>query len=291
MTRLDEPLSSSAPMAWRLAPTLCAPDPAADGSCAWYHGLWQYLRLMQLVETPELHAAFFREALDAVHANGGAPRILVSGAADYSMLAYVIAVFGARETAPDVTVVDRCETPLALNRWYAELAGLQLATSHGDIRQYANASGFDAICTHSLLGRFSPEERPALFQKWHELLRPGGTVVTVNAVRPGHTTPMVRFSADEVRAFRAKVHRSAEDLRDTLQMDPLVLAEAAERYASQHRIYPVRSEEELRDLFRRSGFTLVHWSAAPAVSGAQLGLHGPTVVGNAKHFRIVAARA
>jgi len=290
MIQLDEPLSSSAPIAWRLAPTLCAQDGAADESCAWYHGLWQYLRLMQLVETPEVQAAFYREALETVRADGAAPRILVSGTADYSMLASVVAAFRARETEPDVTVVDLCETPLALNRWYAERADLRLVTRHSDILQYADADGFDAICTHAFLGRFSPEARPALFEKWHALLRPGGAVVTVEATRPGHSAPMVRFTADGVREFRAGVHRSAEELRDTLQMDPLVLAEAAERYASRHRAHPLRSEEELRDLFRRSGFTIARWSAAPPVNGAP-GLHGPTMVGTARLIRIIATRS
>ena len=59
---VDEPLALSAPLAWRLAAALCRPDPTTGEPCAWYHGLWQYLRLMRLVDPLSNHAAFFREA-------------------------------------------------------------------------------------------------------------------------------------------------------------------------------------------------------------------------------------
>ena len=53
----------------------------------------------------------------------GPRRVLISGAADYSILAYVL--WACRENGLDaeVTVLDRCDTPLLLNTWYAEQGG------------------------------------------------------------------------------------------------------------------------------------------------------------------------
>jgi len=44
-------------------------------------------------------------------------------------------------------VVDRCDTPLALCRWYAERAGFEIDTRASDILRFQDAQGFDAIVT------------------------------------------------------------------------------------------------------------------------------------------------
>src|SRR6185295_15768452 len=89
----DEPVPESAPLAWRLAPQLCRKDPATGATCAWLHAFWQCLRLVEVAAAPDRHAAFYQEAFEAVAAGNGATRMLVSGAADYSMLAHALAAF------------------------------------------------------------------------------------------------------------------------------------------------------------------------------------------------------
>ena len=85
-----EPLELSAPLAWRLAPTLCRKDPATGEDCAWSHGFWQYLRLLGLAGDPGNHADFFHEAFTEAGRGGAALRILVCGTADYAMLAMLM---------------------------------------------------------------------------------------------------------------------------------------------------------------------------------------------------------
>ena len=46
-------LLESAPLARQMAPRLCRRDSATGESCAWIHGLWQYLRLLGLASTPD----------------------------------------------------------------------------------------------------------------------------------------------------------------------------------------------------------------------------------------------
>lgn len=43
--------------------------------------------------------------------------MLISGTADYSMLAHLLQAYRNVEAAVHVTVLDRCETPLYLCRW------------------------------------------------------------------------------------------------------------------------------------------------------------------------------
>src|SRR5262245_1212203 len=145
-------LLESAPLARQMAPQLCRRDPATGESCAWIHGLWQYLRLFGLASTPDQHAKFFLRALETVTGASGKPRVLVSGTADYAMLALVLKAYGKGTIRPDVTVVDQCETPLMLNRWYAERVAHAVTTHCCDILDYPERHSFDALCTHSFFG-------------------------------------------------------------------------------------------------------------------------------------------
>jgi 2-polyprenyl-3-methyl-5-hydroxy-6-metoxy-1,4-benzoquinol methylase len=279
-------LELSAPLARRLAAARCRVDPETGRSCAWYHGLWQYLRLFELVETPRYHAAFFREALAALPERRD-PAILVSGAADYSMAAHVVA--GCRELgrAPKVTVLDRCETPLQLNRWYAERAGIAIETRCLDVLACEESGQFDGIFTHAFLGRFPPAQRAVLFTKWRQLLRPGGAVATVTPVRPGDEQ-VAGFDARGAEALRETVRGIATAWRGALDVAPATLADEAWRYAQMHRVHPVRSAGELHELLEAAGLRVARLEHVASLA-SMLGVpRGPTIVGSAAYLRIVA---
>ena len=227
MQPVEEPILESAPLAWHLAPQLCRKDSATGENCAWYHRFWQILRLMGLGGSPAIHAEFYRSALGAASSDGNKLRILISGAADYSMLAHVLAALGARNPSPEITVVDICETPLWLNRWYAARASCQIETHSSDISEFEAARPFDAICTHSFFGQIPEDKRPGLLSAWQRLLRPGGVAITADRVRPASSGDPVRFSTNQAQEFCATVRRHAEAMRETLQIDPPELA----RYA------------------------------------------------------------
>ncbi|MGP1678093.1 MAG: class I SAM-dependent methyltransferase [Burkholderiales bacterium] len=291
MKNLVEPLELSAPLARRLAPQLCRTDPATGENCAWCHGFWQYLRLLGLASTPGHHADFYRRGFQAVTGESGtAPSVLVSGAADYSMLAHVLAIFRERALEPAVTVVDACDTPLFLNRWYAERESASVACSRCDILEYAGGAPFDAVCTHSFLVQFSPDARIRLLQKWRRLLRPGGTVITVTRVRPEAATERVGFSAEQAQSFRTAVLHQAEAMRATLQVDPADMAREAEIYMNGQRPWPVRSRAEIQQLFERCGFRVDELSDAPRNAATGQQPDGPAVAGSGERAQIIATR-
>lgn len=285
-----EPLAESAQLARRLAPELCRIDPETNASCAWNHGFWQVLRLLKLNATPEDQTELYRDALRALGTTARPPRVLVSGSADYGMLHQVLAAFAGTDDTPEVTVVDICETPLALNRWYAERHGVAIRTACADMLEYTDALPFDAVCTHSFLGQFSPEQRQWLIAKWHALLRPGGIAVTVNRVRPDAAPGPVAFGPTQAAALRDTIVPLAPSLPEGLGLDGVSLANEAERYASRQRPYPVRSFEEIRALFERGGFRLEHLSSAPVAGSAQHAVRGPTVSAGADYASIIARR-
>ena len=289
---VDEPLLESAPIAWRLARELCRTNPATGASCEWLHAFWQCLRIIGLAATPDRHAGFYQAAFDGVGAGDGSPRILVSGTADYSMLAHVLAAFRARGVEPSVTVIDVCETPLELNRWYAQRAGGRVETAQSSVLQYPAPAPFDCVCTHSFLGMFSGEERPALIAAWRRLLKPGGRVVITHPLQPLQSNEPNRFSPEQATAFRGLVGSRAAQLAAIIGTEPDAIMARAERYLEARYGHPLRSGDEIAALFEDGGFDPVHIACGPVTVEEPPAIGGPGLrKPNAHYASVVAIRA
>src|SRR5262245_37835427 len=104
---IAEPVSESCDWLSAVAAWTCRDD--GTGRCDWYHGTWQYLRILNLVSNPTWHSDFFVQAMRALVADQPQTRVLISGSADYSMFAHAVAALGPRLSA---TVLDWCPTPL-----------------------------------------------------------------------------------------------------------------------------------------------------------------------------------
>jgi len=240
--------------------------------------------VLGLGTTPAGHADFFFHAFESVAARR--PRVLIAGGADYAMFAYALAACRARGLEAEFSMIDWCETPLMLSRWYGERESTPLRTMCRDLLEPGDEPGYDVICTQALLGYFSPQHRPRLIANWHRALRPGGLVVTANRLRPGAADAPAVFSALQVEEFvQIVLHKArAASLAAELAVD-------AQRYASRQAHWPVRSTEEVRALFEGAGFRIAHLSCAPMASGAgEAQLNVPTVAGSASYARIVAIK-
>lgn len=279
----------SAAIAQSVAERMCRFNAEAGESCAWYHGFRMYLRALGLAVSPQDHAEFYRNAVAAMAGQTHPLRVLVSGAVDYSMAAHVFWAAEESGVDVDVTVVDVCETPLYLNRWYSQREELPIATVHADILSYAPTRPFDLVCTNSFLGQFAPHQRPKLIEQWRSLLVPGGRVVTVTPVRPGSGAGLVGFSAEEAQKLRDVVVEAAEGCPQELGCDPHELARLTEAFAARMRIHPVRSLDEIRELFEAGGLTVKHLSSAP-IGGGHAGLSGPAVSRRVAYASVIASR-
>jgi hypothetical protein len=286
----EELLPESAPLAWELAPRLCRKDPATGESCSWYHGIWQFLRIMGLTSSAAQRAEFYHREIGAACAGSPAPRILISGTADYAMLALVIAAFRDRNTRPVIAATDMCETPLHLSRWYAERSGCAIATFCGDILEYQDPDGFDVICTDGFFSRFPAARRPALVAKWQTLLRKGGRVISTNRLHPGSTDERSSFSSARTQQFLEDARRIALEKRGLLRIETAELLRGMKIYAEKHDTYPLASMDEIRALFESSGFSIDTLSAISRVREQPGAKPGAAAGKEAMQMHVVASR-
>jgi hypothetical protein len=189
-----------------------------------------------------------------------------------------------------MTVLGICRTPLRLCEWFADRNDTPIVTVAQDILDYRPSQPFDAICTHAFLGRFQPAERAVLIARWHDLLRPGGRVVTVNRVRPD-APETVRFTAEQSARFVERVRLAAQQAEPSLDLSADALVAMAQIYVAAKRTVPLRSTDELGALFEAAGFRIEQLAAGPVGSRMLQAPAGPTMSGGAQYARIVAFRA
>lgn len=252
---LDSPalMAVSAAVARRLAAGLCAGGGDRGEGCAAYHGFYPLLRLLGLAASPARHAEFYARALARLAPSHG-PRVLVCAAADYAMMAHVVGAYRGAGIEPEIDVVDLCETPLRLCEAYARLVGTRADMYAADVRAW-DGQGYDLLCTHSLLVKFSAEERAAVVSRWSSFLRPGGAVVSTVRIDPELSAATTAFAPGRDEAFAELVvgearrqgwdGASAEDL-----------ATEARAYAAGIASHPVASRQELVELFDTAGFEM-----------------------------------
>lgn len=281
-------LAEAAPLALRWSRELCRHINPSGHSCAAYHGIWQYLRLLGINTALFADAAFYRDAMRPA-IRRGARRVLISGCADYAMAAVVLWIFAGEGVRPELTVLDVCETPLRLSQWYARRHGAALDIVVANILDYRPATRFDIVCTNAFLSFFSPEERPALAARWYDLLAPGGIVAVVNRLRPD-ASALERFSAAQARDFADRVRREAAARRELLPPGIALdeLAALADAYSAQNIVYPLRSEAELVTLMTGAGFAVETPQSRTVADPSRL--RGPTMTGGATYAQFCVRR-
>ena len=212
-----EPLAESALLAHQWAQSSCCKD-GENAGCAWYHGSWQVLRLLGVFNSIRSDDDFIFRELDAALSHG-ATRFLISGAADYALLARISESAARHKVTPEITVVDQCKTPLELNRWFARRAGLEIEIQQADILQYDNPGRFDLVCTHSFLSYFDQTARNSLAAAWWNCLATGGVVLTAQRIRPGVTESKIVYTPQQAVAMGDLAFRLAEKQLDQLGID------------------------------------------------------------------------
>ena len=215
-------------------------------SCSWYHGTWQYLRLLDMVATPSWYP-FYNSALSRILANKPTANVLISAAADYGMLATLYKAIETAQANPTIVIYDICRTPLRSCEWYADRAGLTVKTVRGDLLEgRIPEAPFDLIVTDEFLTVLKIDYKPMITKRWRELLRPGGSVVTT-AMIGSVTTPQLR---------EGYAKRSRQLVSDNLNSFPQLengnanlLMEQFDRFANFHTRHMINDEHEIRSLF------------------------------------------
>lgn len=287
-----EPLALSAALARSWAAEQCMHD-AGAGPCDAYHGFWQTMRLMRLGATLGGHPGHYLEAIAAWAAqprHGGAPRrVLVSGCADYSMLAHVWHAGAAVAADMDITVLDICPTPLRLNTWLAERHGRSVRTVCEDIRTHRPGAAYDLVITSSFLGFFHPSDRPELFQAYRAMLRDGGQLVFSNRLRAAPEHEPVGFTPAQAAQFADLAARLSGTLPASAALDANRAHAMALAFARHTRNYPLASARTIEDLAAGAGLQLRQCQVvqnAPMHPGAS----GPTLGDGSRYLFVVLQR-
>jgi SAM-dependent methyltransferase len=266
-------LDEAAALSRLLADTLCTTSLRGD-DCGALHGVWPDLRRLGLAAEPRWHENFYLESMSARFAIPDRPRVLIAGCADSGMLE-VVALAARRACASvDVTVVDRCATPLLLCAWLGVLVDVPVRTARSELCDWEDVLPYDLICTHSVLTYGPLDWRRRLVRRWFASLRPGGAVVTVS--RLAHTPHAV--ADGDAERFARTVRDRCERLGERRDTEDLV--RRAARFARAQSSQPVGDAADLRSLFEAAGFAVEHLKvtpgvavqrALPAVSGALRG--------------------
>lgn len=244
VARVVEPLEEAASIQWDIAQRVCV------DACRWYHGPRLYLRAAGVVDGVTPDSAFLVEALTTLAREGVGPRVLISAAADFGTLAHVVAAYSSAGRPLEVLVVDRCATPLFMNEWYGRRMSVPVVSVQSDILAFERPQAFDLICTHSFMGRFDLERRQHVVRRWHDLLAPGGAVVTAHRLRRSLPAAETKLAPADAAVLHERLRRAL----DKPSIDPAALRRWTEEFVSRKTTHPVASAVDDRVLFEQGGF-------------------------------------
>jgi len=210
-SEISEPLAESAPIAFEAAMTGCASADELTG-CRAYHAIWQYLRLTDAIRAVRVDGPLFAAAVKAQVVRAPLRRILISGTADYSMLAYLGHAAKSVGASPVFDIVDRCATALKMNEWYSVRRGLAVRTILTDVNAYQPMESYDLISTHSFLYWAGAEQRTRLFRNWRSWLAAEGRLCFSNRIEPISLPPDAVGSANRVNGMVAEFFRRRTEL-------------------------------------------------------------------------------
>lgn len=252
---LEEPMLKSAPLMSMLSEVMCKGSQVSAEDCSWYHRVWQYLRIFDVVSTPTWHYRFYFESLRRLFAMRKNIKILISGTADYSMLAHVLYAFSNTDTKYEITVLDLCQTPLVLCEWYAGQEGKKIKTIREDILKFNIQEHFDLIITDAFLTRFSDDEKLQVLKKWNSLLKKDGIIITT--IRIEKSDGPTKTSETEISKFTNEVFKSAQNWQPFLPESAEKLSSWAHEYARRMISFPVKNKDFLHKLLIKSGFSVI----------------------------------
>ena len=248
--KMTETLEQS--FAWAHA---CAQDHCAD--CAWYHGTWQYLRLLGLGKTLSGQSDWFIAQIRAAR-DTPSLSILILGCADYSAFAHVIHALGLSSKQPElhprIVAVDRCATPLRLNHYLSEQTGIPITVHTSDALEFQPQEKFDLIFTSSFFGYFDPSQRRQVFSRCHDWLKPQGRLFFAARLRPGDASVPARAAPETIELMVQKALGLHQKFCLDGKWSDADLAERLRAYMTHTTNYPIHSAQSLTDVLLAVGF-------------------------------------
>ncbi|MFN4140931.1 methyltransferase domain-containing protein [Aestuariivirga sp.] len=255
---IDEDLPALAAQSFRLALASC-------GECRDYHATWSYVRAAGLRKGAPADIPHLRECLEGL---SGSVSVLIAGSADTGQ---VVAVANA---LPDrrgrITLVDVCQTPLALCESFAADHALPLTVGRVDIEQAAGYGPFDVVLFHNFLSFLDDSKRHAALASLRLALSPQGRLVIFQRLAAAEATGGGAIDGTE----------AARRVTEALRLRGIPLPEEEERFAKRlaaaagsaaraRRLSAFTSVTQIEDNLLRAGYReiRVRALAEPASEG------------------------
>ncbi len=278
MTSLKDHLLNTCNSMYKTALTNCKSDFVDRDSCFWYHSIWQYLRVLDCVSSPDWHKDFYIQAIKKyINKNNiNQINILISGCADNSMLYVVVLALSQMiveqsKLTGKIVAVDLCDTPLIVCRnWWANakkcgeyydfdrvFQNFEFLTVAKDIFTYSNEH-FNLIITDAFLTRFPKDTVLSLLQHWKTLLYTSGQIITTVRL---HTEPSVSLNerCSQIVDFVKKVTERYTDYQDQFSMSRAQIKYKAYTYAVKMDSHSLGNADEIMNMFKQC-FKIVHYN-------------------------------
>jgi len=249
---LHQPLVTSAGIMADYAEQYCKGSYLDKEDCEWYHRDWQFLRMVNAVATPDWHAQFYKQSFKESLLGMSPRRILISGTADYCILAHFsAALLESQVTDCEIVILDLCATPLKICEWFARYEKLpnDIRTLQGNALQTDfRDNWFGLVISDAFLTRFEPEARKQVVAEWFRILAPGGSVITTARIEQSIGRTRVTWSERDVQAYVSKVKAAAYKQAQLLPCTVEQVALMAEEFGRRKSSYPL-SEQQVSELF------------------------------------------
>jgi SAM-dependent methyltransferase len=207
----QEDLPRLAAESFELASRLCR-------SCRDMHALGPYIRLVRGWGSVEPPSSPLQSRLTELIA-AGRRKVLIAGSQDTGLLALVARAGVGRP--PEITVVDRCATPLELCRRRAGHWNLPIETVQEDLTDLDMRECFDIILVHFTLHHISNERRADVLARLCRALRRSGRLLlsfhTSGRVEPDLESESSNQFADWVIEELERIPVSLPEVREAFR--------------------------------------------------------------------------
>lgn len=255
-------------------------------NCDWYHGIWPYLRLLNIGNSSFDEKEFFVENINKVLSVKENLEILISGTADHGMLQAILEYWPKNINYPSITVVDICQTTLEVNKKYGDYLNLDIKTIKSNILEFCEFEKFDLIITHAFLGYFNSNQRKTLIKNWFNSLKNGGKLLTINRIRENMNEDIpIKFTDDQTIKLIDQIKNSTS-ISKKFEINQNLLMEKAYEYSKNKMTYPISSANSLKELFINNGFAIEFFET---YGKTDLNC-GPTTKGNSIRSHVVAIK-
>ena len=249
---IEKQLLESCDQMYELSKQNCNGSYLDTNSCEWYHSAWQYLRVIDKVSSPTWHFDFYFEEFNRLITNE--TKILVSGTADYSILALIYFVANKKNVSPKIWVCDLCNTPLSICQSFAIRNNFLISVLQGDIKSIEIPQKFDIITTDAFLTRFPFSEKELIINKWSLLLSEKGTIITTVRIEENIKQNDEIRTDSKMEIYKQEVESATTNSPLALQVEKI--KNLAGEYISHIVSIPFTSNKEIKNIFSKFGLAI-----------------------------------